>query len=128
MKRHKGRVSNVPLINPVNNNNSNNISIFSIESGRISANHIKSLKLSLKWALPNNCLIIPKIYATMSVTKKPSEVRMGKGKGSIAFYIARVRQNAEILQIRNLPIGTSLTKLYSAILKLPIRCTIISRN
>jgi hypothetical protein len=48
MKRHKGRVSNVPLINPVNNNNSNNISIFSIESGRISANHIKSLKLSLK--------------------------------------------------------------------------------
>lgn len=122
MKRHKGRVSHVPVITNVKH--LGQLRIISEEAGRITVAQIKSLILTLKRKLPYGSTIIPRINANIAVTKKPLEVRMGKGKGNIVEKIARVRPNTIILEIAKIrevvPIKQYLLALRSAVSKLPI--------
>jgi large subunit ribosomal protein L16 len=129
-KRHKGRVSKVPVVNV---KRVGEIAIISEESGRISAPQIKSIILTLKRKLPSGTSIIPRISAHLAVTKKPLEVRMGKGKGSIAKRIARIRPNTVIIEIAKIreviPIEQYLDGLKAAASKLPVKSKIhISLN
>ena len=124
-KRHKGRVSKVPVVNV---KRVGQIAIISEESGRISAAQIKSIILTLKRKLPSGTTIIPRISAHFAVTKKPLEVRMGKGKGSIAKRIARIRPNTVVIEIAKIkdvvPIEQYLEGLKAAMSKLPVKSKI----
>lgn len=122
IKRHKGRVSLVPLdtIKSVGE-----IAIISEEPGRISTAHIKSIILTLKRLLPVGTSIIPRIYAHLPVTKKPLEVRMGKGKGSVVKRIARIRTNTVIIEIAKVKEVIPIDGLKAAASKLPVKSKIL---
>ena len=121
-KRHKGRVSLVPILNTTR---VGEMAIISEEAGRITGAQIQSLILTLKRKLPTGTTIIPRITAHLAVTKKPLEVRMGKGKGSIAKRIARIRPNTIIVEIGKIkevvPIEKYVEALKSAESKLPVK-------
>lgn len=126
IKRHKGRVSNVPL------DTIKRVGMFSIisqEAGRISGSQIKSLILTLKRKLPTGTSIMPRIVPHLAVTKKPLEVRMGKGKGNVTKRIARVRPNTVILEITkikdNLPREIFIEGLKTGASKLPVSTIIL---
>ena len=121
-KRHKGRVSQVPVetIKSVGE-----IAIISVEPGRITAAQIKSIVLTLKRLLPTGTSIIPRIYAYLPVTKKPLEVRMGKGKGSVVKRIARIRTNSVILEIAKVKEVIPIEGLKAAASKLPVKTKIL---
>jgi large subunit ribosomal protein L16 len=121
-KRHKGRVSQVPVetIKSVGE-----IAIISVEPGRITAAQIKSIVLTLKRLLPTGTSIIPRIYAYLPVTKKPLEVRMGKGKGSVVKRIARIRTNSVILEIAKIKEVIPIEGLKAAASKLPVKTKIL---
>jgi len=74
-------------------------SLVCLEPARITAAQIKAVVLTLKKLLPDLAKIIPRVFAHLPVTAKPSEVRMGKGKGSIAHKVARVRTNTVLFEI-----------------------------
>jgi len=95
-KRHKGRVSCIPVTQP---KYVGDYALISLEHIRISTAQINSMVLTLKRLLPTGTTIIPRISGYLAVTKKPLEVRMGKGKGPIAKKIARVRTNTVIIEI-----------------------------
>lgn len=104
-------------------------SIISLEPARITAAQIAAVILTMKRNLPNLTSIIPRVYAHLAVTQKPSEVRMGKGKGSIAKRVARVRINTVLFEIGNVQKGIP-SKKYTDVLegvskKLPVLTKIV---
>lgn len=122
MKKHKGRVSQVPNDRPLIRKGE--IIIISRNYGRIEETRIKTFILTLKRLIPGS-KIMPRIYGNVAVTKKPSEVRMGKGKGSINEYVARVRPNTIMFEIKNVPLGLGMTSLKSVSTKLGIQTKIV---
>jgi large subunit ribosomal protein L16 len=126
IKRHKGRVSKVPMILP---KQLGEYGILTIEPARISSAQISSVILTLKRKLPSGTSIIPRIYGHLPVTEKPLEVRMGKGKGSIAKKVARVRAYSILFEItkisKTIPQEQYLDALYAAASKLPVRTKVL---
>lgn len=64
--------------------------------------------------------IVMRVNAFLPVTKKPSEVRMGKGKGKIKGYVAPVSKGKILFEIRNVLPNTAVKALLRASVKLPI--------
>ena len=85
-KHQKGRISNIPLIR--SNVHFGRYSLIAKEPGRIKAVHIAAAELAIKRKLKvdrGNSSLTLRIFPHLPVTKKPAEVRMGKGKGNIDY-------------------------------------------
>ena len=67
------------------------------------------------------------IYPHLSKTKKPLEVRMGSGKGSIDSWVAVVKQGTILFEVRELPQDIAHKALTAASYKLPIRCKVVGK-
>jgi large subunit ribosomal protein L16 len=68
-----------------------------------------------------------KIFPDKSLTKKPAEVRMGKGKGSPEEWVAVVKPGRILFEIGGVDKATAHAALRLAIYKLPVRTKIISK-
>src|ERR1700744_2646100 len=108
LKRHKGRTSQIPKIGQVSQGE---YSLISTTTGRVTANQLSSLIMSLKRRVPSGTKILPRVFATYPVTAKPLEVRMGKGKGSVDHKIARIRYNTIIVELRNTSPGVDYKEM-----------------
>nr|YP_008816061.1 ribosomal protein L16 [Entransia fimbriata]AGZ90300.1 ribosomal protein L16 [Entransia fimbriata] len=64
--------------------------IKSLEAGRLSSKVIEATRRSISHSFRRKAKIWVRIFADIPVTKKPAEVRMGKGKGSVDHWIARI--------------------------------------
>lgn len=67
-------------------------------------------------------------YPQLGKTKKPLEVRMGSGKGSVESWVAVVKKGTVIFEIQGLPKVTAYEVLKKASYKLPIRCKVVEKN
>jgi large subunit ribosomal protein L16 len=56
--------------------------------------------LALKRSLKKDGIPLLRVFTHTPVTKKPSEVRMGKGKGSVSHYITKIQRGAFILEVK----------------------------
>jgi large subunit ribosomal protein L16 len=61
------------------------------------------------------------------VSKKPTEVRMGKGKGSVEFWAARVKPGRILFEVDGVPEDTAREALRLGAMKLPITTRVIAR-
>ena len=68
-----------------------------------------------------------KIFPDIPVSKKPIEVRMGKGKGNPEFFVARVSKGRILFEISGVPHDIAIRALELAQAKLPIKTKIIQR-
>lgn len=68
------------------------IGLKALESGCISAKQIESARQAINRRLKRNGKIWIRIFPHISVTAKPIEVRMGKGKGSVKHWISKVKR------------------------------------
>lgn len=85
-KSHKGRISFVPSL--PSKTAYGRFSLVAKEPARIKASHLIAAELALKRALKkdkNNASISMRVFPQIPVTKKPAEVRMGKGKGNVDY-------------------------------------------
>jgi large subunit ribosomal protein L16 len=62
------------------------------------------------------------------VTSKPTEVRMGKGKGSVDFWAARVKPGRVMFEIDGVSEAIATEALRLAAMKLPIKSRIVVRE
>ncbi|EQC46880.1 putative ribosomal protein L16 [Bacteriovorax sp. Seq25_V] len=69
-----------------------------------------------------------KIFPDKVLTKKPAEVRMGKGKGSPDKWVAVVKPGRVMFEIKHTDADLSKDALKLAMYKLPVRTRIISRE
>ncbi|MBV7411634.1 50S ribosomal protein L16 [Dermabacteraceae bacterium P13115] len=68
------------------------------------------------------------IYPDRPLTKKPAEVRMGSGKGSVEWWVANVKPGRVMFEVAGVPESVAREALRLAIHKLPMKCRILSRE
>lgn len=69
-----------------------------------------------------------RVFPDKPVTKKPAEVRMGKGKGAPELFVARVSPGRVIFEAEGVPMEVAKEALRLAAQKLPIKCKFVVRR
>ncbi len=94
------------------------ISAKQIEAGRVAATHF----------LHREGKVYLRIFPHKSVSAKPLETRMGKGKGEPAFWVARVRPGQMMFEIGGVNEDVAKRALIRAAQKMPIKCRFVKRR
>ena len=68
-----------------------------------------------------------RIFPDVPVSSKPTEVRMGKGKGSPDYWAAKVKPGRIMFEIDGVPEDTAREAMRLAAAKLPIKCRFVQR-
>jgi large subunit ribosomal protein L16 len=69
-----------------------------------------------------------RIFPDKPVTKKPAEVRMGKGKGAPEYFVARVSPGRMLFEAEGVPHDIAKEALRLAAQKLPVKCKFVVRR
>jgi large subunit ribosomal protein L16 len=69
-----------------------------------------------------------RIFPDKPVTKKPAEVRMGKGKGAPEYFVARVSPGRILFEAEGVPVDIAREALRLAAQKLPVKCKFVVRR
>lgn len=98
------------------------------ESARINELQLKAAEFAIKRVIRKNGNYWIRINPNISVTKKPAEVRMGKGKGSIKYSVARVKAGSVLfeLQTSNEILARQAFKIASSKLPLQTKFIVVS--
>ena len=84
------------------------IGLKSCESGLISAKQLEAARQAIVRKIKRDGKLWVKIFPNQPITKKPTEVRMGKGKGPVSHWSARVKGGATIFELCG--VGADLAK------------------
>jgi large subunit ribosomal protein L16 len=101
--------------------------IVALEPAWIRSNQIEAARIAMTRYIKRGGKVWIKIFPDKPVTKKPAETRMGKGKGSLEFWVAVVKPDRIMFEIGGVPEEIAREALRLAINKLPIKCKIVSR-
>jgi len=102
------------------------LKIISLDSGRVSAKQLNSIKLLIKKSIKKKGHVIFKIFPQTPITKKPSEIRMGKGKGNVDHWVSKLKVGTILFEIkvRNLFKNKIINTLKKVQVRLPINTKI----
>jgi large subunit ribosomal protein L16 len=103
------------------------VGLKSLEIGRLSAKQIEATRRVIARKLKRMGKVFIRIYPSIPVTSKPIEVRMGKGKGSVDYWICRVKPGQILYEIGGIQPSVAMAALKSAAQKLPIMTTLIKK-
>ena len=96
--------------------------------GYISNRQIESARIAINRKAKRGGRVWIKIFPDKTLTKKPAEVRMGKGKGSPESWVAVVRPGRVLFEIGGLDEGICLAALRLAKYKLPVKTKVIRKE
>ena len=122
-KSHKGRLKNFNFKSCSVQLGS--IALQAVESGYISAKQIESARQSINRKIKRKGKIWIKIFPNNPVTKKPTEVRMGKGKGSVSHWSAKVKAGSVLFEIAGISLKKAVSALSTGGAKLPLKTKIL---
>jgi large subunit ribosomal protein L16 len=89
-----------------------------IEAGRVAATHF----------LHREGKVYIRIFPHQSVSSKPLETRMGKGKGEIDHWVARVKPGTVLYEIGGVPADVAKQALARVAHKMPLKCRFVTRR
>ena len=69
-----------------------------------------------------------RVFPDVPVTKKPIEVRMGKGKGNVEYWVAKVQPGRMLYEMEGVPREVAQEAFRLAAAKLPVRCAFVDRK
>jgi large subunit ribosomal protein L16 len=98
------------------------------ECGWITARQIEAARVSLSRYVKRTGKLWIRIFPDKSITKKPAETRMGKGKGPVEGWIAVVRPGKVLYEIKGVTEDKAREALRIAAQKLPIETRIVMRS
>jgi large subunit ribosomal protein L16 len=98
-----------------------------LEPERITARQIEAARRAIARHTKRQGRIWLRIYPDVPVTKKPAEVRMGSGKGSVELWVARVKPGRILFEIGGVNPQIAKEALELGAAKLPIKTRIVTR-
>ena len=98
-----------------------------MEPDRITARQIEAARRAITRQMKRQGRVWIRIYPDVPVSSKPTEVRMGKGKGAPEFWAARVHPGRILFEIDGVPQNVAEEALRLGAAKLPIRTRFIQR-
>jgi len=93
----------------------------------ITSNQIEASRVAMTRYIKRGGQVWIKIFPHKPVTHKPLEVRMGKGKGNLEYWVAVVKPGRVMFELAGVPEETAREALRLAMHKLPCKCKIVSR-
>jgi len=99
-----------------------------LEPGWITSRQIEAVRRAMVRHVRRRGRYWIRIFPDKSVTSKPAETRMGKGKGSIDHWVAVVKPGRIMFEIADVPEAEAKEALRLASYKLPIRTQIVTRE
>lgn len=99
-----------------------------LESGRIPARTIEAVRRIITRKFKRMGQIWIRIFPDISVSSKPAEVRMGKGKGSPSFWICRVKKGQILFEMDGVSPQLAKQAALLAYYKLPIKTKFLTRD
>jgi len=97
------------------------IGLKAAESGTISAKQIEAARQAISRKLKRKGKIWIRIFPFLPITKKPAEVRMGKGKGSIKYWSIKIRGGTILFELCGIPYQNAVIAFKTGGAKLPIK-------
>lgn len=94
--------------------------IKSMEPGWITSRQIEAARIAMTRAMKREGQVWIRIFPDKPVTKKPAEVRMGKGKGAPEYWVATVKPGTVLFEAAGVDIELAKEALRLAAQKLPI--------
>ena len=104
------------------------IGLKATKSGTMSSRHIEAVRQAIVRKLSRKGKLWIRVFPTIPITAKPTETRMGKGKGAVDFWVAKVQQGQIIYEIGGVSHEYSLKALTAGSIKLPVKTKIISKK
>lgn len=99
----------------------------SIDQERITARQIEAARKAAVREMRRQGKFWIRIFPDLPVSKKPAEVRMGKGKGTPEFFAVRVSPGRIMFEVDGVPAETAIEALRLASAKLPVKTKIMRR-
>ena len=96
-------------------------------SERVIGKQIEAARVALTRYMKRTGKVWTRIFPNIPVSKKPTEVRMGKGKGSPEYYACRVKPGRILFEVDGVSEQIAKEALYKASAKLPIKTKTIKR-
>ena len=100
----------------------------SLEAGRITDRQIEAARIAVTRAMKREGKVWINIFPDKPITKKPLEVRMGKGKGSLDHWVAIIKPGRIIFETEGVPMEVAQDSLRLAAQKLPLKTKFIVRR
>ncbi len=98
-----------------------------MEPMRIRSNQIEAARKVLSRTIGKSGRLWIRIFPDMPYTKKPAEVKLGKGKGDLEGYVAAVRAGVILFEVDGVSEAIAREGLRKAATKLPLKCKIVAR-
>jgi len=98
-----------------------NYGLKSIERGRIRDNQIESARKAINGNLKRSGKLWIRIFPSVPITKKPIEVRMGKGKGNVEYYVCKVKPGRILFELSNVTEKQAFVAFSMASYKIPLK-------
>ena len=99
----------------------------STEPERVTARQIEAARRAITRHMKRAGRVWIRIFPDVPVSKKPTEVRMGKGKGSIEYWCARVHPGRIMFEIGGVPEDVAREALRLGAAKLPVLTRFVQR-
>ena len=124
-KAHKGRIHG--HASRCNLMNYGSYGLKAIEPERVIGKQIEAARVALTRHMERTGKVWSRIFPNIPVSKKPTEVRMGKGKGSPEYWACRVKPGRILFEVDGVSEETARDALYKASAKLPIKTKFVKR-
>jgi large subunit ribosomal protein L16 len=125
-KQQKGR--NRGLANTANKVSFGEYGLKSTGRGRITARQIEAARRAITRHVRRGGKLWIRLFPDVPITKKPIEVRMGKGKGSVEYWVANVQPGRMLYEIEGVSEEIAREAFARAAAKLPLKTTFVTRT
>jgi large subunit ribosomal protein L16 len=99
-----------------------------LQPERITARQIEAARRAMTRHMKRQGRVWIRIFPDLPVTKKPTEVRMGKGKGSVEFWAAKVKPGRIMFELDGVTDEVAREALRLAAMKLPVKTRVVTRE
>ncbi len=125
-KQHKSRNRGLAL-------NGNRVSfgefgLKAVDRGQLTARQIESARRAMTRHVKRGGKIWIRIFPDVPITKKPIEVRMGKGKGNVEYWVAKIQPGKVLYEMEGVSEKIAREAFARAAAKLPINTVFVSRT
>jgi large subunit ribosomal protein L16 len=100
----------------------------SIGRGRMTARQIEAARRAMTRAVKRQGKIWIRVFPDKPITEKPLEVRQGKGKGNVEYWVCQIQPGRVLYEMEGVPEEVAREAFALAASKLPFKTTFVSRT
>ncbi|BBN58750.1 MULTISPECIES: 50S ribosomal protein L16 [Hydrogenovibrio] len=125
-KMHKGR--NRGLANVGNKVSFGQFGLKAVERGRMTSRQIEAGRRVMTRKVRRGAKIWIRVFPDKPITNKPLEVRMGKGKGSVEYWVAQIQPGRVLYEMQGVDETVAREAFELAAAKLPFKTQFVTRT